>query len=224
MPEFSDDKKSVTIDGVRLDLYRESRWSRWYHNKERGMTYGYSRFMDGSASISLSELESNWDSWDQHERIDFCQNLAWASDDILRDILRFIMKHGGPREWAGCALSIGRLFPKEEVVGFFSEACRHARVGELANLMQVLAATRDPSVHRTISRCLDRVWKSRRLFDDQYPHAAMDAVYCMKHLLELGSSPDTFRAKREALLNHPNELVRTWVIGHLHRFFYDPNK
>jgi hypothetical protein len=35
--------------------------------------------MDGSATITLDELQRDWHKWPEDEKIDFCQSLVWES-------------------------------------------------------------------------------------------------------------------------------------------------
>ena len=59
--------------GVKMgmDLYNETRWSRHYKSPDGKRGYRESKFMDGSASITLGQLQVEWPSWNASERLDF---------------------------------------------------------------------------------------------------------------------------------------------------------
>src|SRR3989441_11051496 len=98
---------AVVVEGIRLPLSRERRFSRSYHSEPHKMGSEVSRFMDGSASITSSELQREWPGWTDDERIDFCQSSCWLhGQPDFPDMLRFIMQHAGPDEWSGVAVSV----------------------------------------------------------------------------------------------------------------------
>jgi hypothetical protein len=84
---------AVVHNGIRLPLHRERRFSRSYGSDEHKIWCQVSRFMDGSASITASELQREWHTWDDYERIDFCQECCWLHEQPdFADMIRFIMQ------------------------------------------------------------------------------------------------------------------------------------
>lgn len=53
---------AVVRDGIRVPLSHERRFSRSYHSDEHKLVSVISRFMDGSASITASQLQKEWPS------------------------------------------------------------------------------------------------------------------------------------------------------------------
>src|SRR5215471_11629635 len=71
---------ALTFKGKRVLLERETRFIRYYPNPEprqprEGDHLEILRFVDGSASLTLSQLENEWDSWTEHDRMDLCRSL-----------------------------------------------------------------------------------------------------------------------------------------------------
>src|SRR5205809_311898 len=103
---------AVVVDGIRLPLWRERRFSRSYHSDQHKMGSQVSRFMDGSASITVSELQREWHTWTEDQRMDFCQSCCWLHEQPdFADMLRFIMQHAAPDEWSGVAMSVASQLP-----------------------------------------------------------------------------------------------------------------
>lgn len=85
---------AVTMDGIRMPLSRESRFSRSYDSGEHKMGTVISRFMDSSASITALELQQEWNNWGEDLRSDFCESCVWLrGQSDFPEMLRFIMEH-----------------------------------------------------------------------------------------------------------------------------------
>src|SRR5688572_13442404 len=67
---------AVVFNGIRMPLRRERRFSRSYHSDEHKTGIEVSRFMDGSAFITAGELQCEWPSWTDDQRMDFCQSCS----------------------------------------------------------------------------------------------------------------------------------------------------
>ena len=59
------------LDKSKMKLVRETRWHREYALEEPNHLFQESKFADGSASVTLEELEKEWPTWSEWERIDF---------------------------------------------------------------------------------------------------------------------------------------------------------
>jgi|CXWL01.1.fsa_nt_gi hypothetical protein len=223
MPEYSNDKRKIFLHGIEMDLVRESRWSRKYHSKDKNQGYGESKFMDGTASITLPELQAEWKKWDRIERLDFAYNIAWADKDILPDILRFIMSNGSFEDWSGCALSISSHLPKEESIPFLTKACKECPAGKSSNLLQALAHTKAPGVLVALRECLEQLWSNDALYvgEGWNNWIAFDAACCMQYMLELGEPAEALREKYEVLKKHANEHLRSTAMGYLSKYFQE---
>jgi len=204
------------------DIIRETRWSRVYAKPDKPLhQYVESRFMDGTATITLDELQRDWQSWPEGDKIDFCQSLAWAQVPDRIDILRFVIDHGDHCTWLPIALLVAHELPPEESVPALRRWCESCEVGRGANYYQAVAYTGDPEAHDLLKRCLHRTWSTAGLMDDAdfCNWVAHDAVSCMQSLLELNEDPDTYRSVFEALKKHPCKATRQETQGFLAKYF-----
>ena len=216
-------------DKSKMKLVSETRWHREYALPEPGHFCRESKFFDGSASITLEELEREWPNWSEAERIDFCWSVGQAlptgdgcgkkfqgaqtGKDVfsrLPDMLRFIMRQGNHRTWSAVALDIVRLLPKEESIPFLIMACRKCAMGEGGNLLQALAISGSPDARPMIRDCLDRLWQDKRMFQEEkhINHFAAEATHCIRYLLKLGDASPDLAEKCRALVNHPTPANR----------------
>src|SRR5947207_11049388 len=118
-----------------------------------------SRFMDGSASITASELQQDWRSWREDERSDFCQSCCWLHEQSdFPEMLRFIMQHGRPEHWSGIALSVASQLPRDEAFDALVRALRSTELGQSSNVSQAIAHTKHPDSEATLRKHLAAVW------------------------------------------------------------------
>lgn len=199
---------AAMMDGFRLPLVKETRWSREYHSESAKFGAVMSRFMDGSATLSLAELERDWPQWGESERIDFCQSSGWLhKQSDFPNMLRFILKHGDCRDVSCIALSVAGELPLEEAFLELVRCLAMAKLGKTANFCQAIAHTKHPKAEAMLRNHLDRVWKERALWDDDsfLNWLAYDAMTCIEHLIELGARPVDFEQRVLALFKHPCE-------------------
>src|SRR5437773_6808531 len=131
---------AVVVDGIRLPLRRERRFSRSYHSDQHKRGSIVSRFMDGSASITASELQGEWHTWSDDQRLDFCQSCCWLHEQLdYPEMLRFLMEHAGPSEWSGIASSVAVHLPREEAFDILLRALRTTEIGRTSNIGQAIA-------------------------------------------------------------------------------------
>ena len=150
---------AVTVDGIRMPLSRESRFSRSYDSDEPRMGTVISRFMDGSASITALELKQEWNNWPEDLRCDFCQSCCWLHGQAnFPEMLRFIMEHGGPDEWSGIALDVSSELPRDEAFSRLVEALKNTSLGKCSNIGQAIAATKHPDAEATLRKHLASLW------------------------------------------------------------------
>lgn len=195
---------AVIVDGVRLPLRRERRFSRSYRSDDHGCVE-VSRFMDGSVSITASELQREWHTWTDEQRMDFCQSCCWLHEQPdYPDVLRFIMQHASPDEWSGIALSVASQLPCEEAFDILLRALRTVEVGRTSNIGQAIAKTKHPDAEPTLRRHLDAIWAHRSLWEDNkfLNWVAFDATTCIAHLIELGAVPSDFEGRVHLLAGH----------------------
>ncbi len=193
------------MNGIRLPLHSERRFSRSFQSDEHRMGSEVSRFMDGSASITAPELKREWPGWTQGMRMDFCQSSEWLHEQAdYPEMLRFIMQHGCPEHWSGIALSVASLLPRDEAFETLVRALGNTEPGHTANICQAIARTKHPDAEITLRGQLAALWEHPALWDnDDFSNwIAFDATSCITHLIELGVSPSDFAAQVRKLSEH----------------------
>ena len=196
---------AVIIDRVRLPLSRETRFSRSYRAAEPKMGAIISRFMDGSATIALADLQLEWPTWTESERTDFCQNCAWIhGQSDFPDMLRFIMKHGDSRDWSGIASSVASSLPADEAYDTLQRALQVTEIGRSSNIAQAIALTKHRDAEVMLRKHLQSIWAHELLWnDDQFLNwVAFDATTGIAHLIELGAAPGEFADQVRQLSEH----------------------
>ena len=103
-------------------LVKEDRWSRVFKERDDVLTFK-SKFDTDGLSILLNELESEWKTWDQGEKLSFVSAFTrkpeFSTDDEF--ILEFLMKEGDGETWTMLALSLRFHSNKKMVVQFLTE-------------------------------------------------------------------------------------------------------
>ncbi len=196
---------AVVVNQVRLPLQKERRFSRSYRLAKGKMCSEVSRFMDGSASFTLTQLQAEWPTWTESERLDFCQNCCWlGGQSDFPDMLRFIIKHGCHDEWSAIALSIASNLPQDEAFKTLLSKLRKAKAGKASNLAQAIAQTKHPKAEITLRKHLQSTWAHKALWaDDKFLNwMAFDAMTCIAYLIEIGASPSDFQDQVRQLSKH----------------------
>ncbi len=204
-----------------MELVYETRWSRHYKDDDLEMRVCESKFADGSASITLSELATGWQTWETKEKHDFCQAVTQARFDHLPDILRYIVKNGDFETWALIATSVVRNLPKPEALAFISDTCRTCPVGKGEPFYQALCFHRWPEAIGVLRDCLHRTWTDRRLLSDEvvYDWVAHDATCLIEFLCQLSAVSPDLREKYRVLSQHPLTNSRQNAIHRLGPYF-----
>ena len=189
-----------------MPLAVETRFTRYYYASEPNSGgCMISRFMDGSASITSAELQREWATWTDEQRIDFCQASVWLHrQPDFPDMLRFIMQHGTSDDWSSIAQSIASQLPNNEAFPFLRDALRARSIGTCANLSQAIATTKHPEAEITLRDHLQQVWRHPCIWkDDGFSNpVAFDATTCICGLIELGALPADFENQVRKLSQH----------------------
>lgn len=203
-----------------MQLVKETRWSRQYEMDPQTKFFE-SKFADGSADISVSQLEDEWGTWSVVERADFCQSVTQSRLPHLPDILRFIMLNGDFASVETVANSIARNLPAEEAVPYITDMCKTVPVGKGAKFYQALALMRPAFCRDTLMHCLNRTWSDSRFLseDEVFDWVANDAVCLIEYLVQLGQNPGTLADKYKVLVRHPNNVNKQSAINRLSPFF-----
>jgi hypothetical protein len=205
-PDFGPDyPRYVTAPGgERLPLLREKRWSREFATDQA--TFIISRFMDGSASLSLAELRSEWPGWPRADRLDYCVNCSSLEEQPdFADQLRFVVVNGGPEEWSAIASSIARCIPGEEAFAIVTAFLARTPQGERANMLQALTRLRHPNSLDVILEELSSLSAHPALWDDDtfLNWLAYDLTCGIADALSLGAEPVQFDATVRRVATHP---------------------
>lgn len=212
---------ALTSFGVRMPLKREGRFTRYFHSDEKNHGAVVSKFQDGSATITLEELQNEWNTWTNEDQVQFCGACSWLNEHPqFADMLRFIMKNGGPEHWSAIALAVGSFLPRDEAFQLLVQALSQIST-HTANVTQGIQVTKHPDASDVLRKHLEILWKAPNLWeDDSFNNwAAFDATCCIEHLLQLGASPKEFEAKVKALWEHPCAGNRDSVRNFLHKFY-----
>ena len=197
---------AVTINGVRMPLVSERRWTRSYATDEPKMGSEVSRFMDGSAHITFQEFASEWPTWSERERRDFCGACSWLHEQAdFPDILRCIMQHGGPDDWSAIANSVGKRLPQSEAFDLLTRALHSSDLDSACNVAQGISLTKHPDAERVLRAHLAALWSHPSLWDDDEFNNwfAYGAKCCIEQLITVGARPDDFTEQVRALSAHP---------------------
>lgn len=217
--EYGDEfPRAVNLLGVRYALTRERAFSRVYWAADRKSSFVMSRFHDGSASISLPEVEARWAGWSNDERLDLCASLgSLEGQDDVPGILRFLWQHGDPICQGTLALQVAYRLPQDEAFALLCDALGKGRPGDAANISQGVAHTKHPKAQEVLLAHLDTLWGAGDLWDDDpfTNFRAFDATCCIQHLLELGAEPALFEDKVRRLAAHPCKGNRDTCAGYL---------
>jgi hypothetical protein len=212
---------AVVMDGIRIPLSRERRFSRSYDSEELKKGMWVSRFMDESASITAYELQRAWPTWTDDERSDFCGNCGWLEKQSdFPEMLRFIMQHGDPTDWSGIAQSVASQLPSDEAFQLLLKALKGTEIGQCSNVSQALALSKHPNAETTLRHHLQVVWAHGTLWDnDKFVNwVAFDATTCIAHLIELGAPIADFEEQVRKLslhvCEHNRESCRTFLSKH----------
>ncbi len=197
-----------------MSLYDESRWSREYRSADGRRRRSESRFLDGTATVTLSELEAEWPRWNQHERLDFCNAFSRGHDaSDCADILRFLMKNGDHIIWSTIANKVAMTLPQSETVPFLKLCWLNGTIGHCANYLQALALTKTPDALNVLRDCFSQIWNTDGLLADAVfcNRIAFDAIWCIVQMMELGENPQSLRSAYENLKVHPSERTREYA-------------
>lgn len=204
-----------------MELTKETRWSRHYADPMLQIKLVQSRFADGTAAITIQELENDWHLWDLRDKLDFAHAVTEAKFDYLPDVYRFIIREGGFETWSAIASWVVRTLPREEYLDWLIDACKQVPVGEGEKLYQAMALTQSAKSVPVLKECLQRTWADRRLMaeDTLFDKPANDAAIIIECLRQLDyDSPDLWE-KYEALSHHPINLNKQGAINRLSMFF-----
>lgn len=190
--------------GIRMPLISERRFTRSYENQDEKLSTEISRFSDGTASVSLSELTSGWADWPDRDKHDFCWGFSSLQEHPeFAAMLRFLMQHGDRWQKSGIALLVAHELPMDEAFSLL-EKDLGLYADYSANLIQAIALTKHSRAASLIRQHLAALWSRADLWEDNsfLNWTASDAISCIEHLVELGETPTDFETEVRALNGH----------------------
>lgn len=217
--EYGDEyPAAIIVDGIRLPLGREGRFARRYRSDDHRMGHDISRFMDGSASMDVAELQREWPALTETDRLDFCQGCSWLRDQPdLPDMIRFVLQQAGPKEWSAIALPVASHLPRDEAFDRLYRALHLVGIGRAANITQAMALTKHPEAEPALRHHLAAILAHDGLWDDAefVNWVAFDATTCIDHLIGLGAAPVDFEEPVRRLASHACDRNRDSCLGFL---------
>jgi len=89
------------------------------------------------------------------------------------------------------------------------------------NYYQAIALTGDAEAHAILKSCFSRIWDTAGLMDDAkfINWIALDAIWCIKELLELAEDPEPYRPAYGALIGHSCKRVTEQAESCLSEYF-----
>jgi len=214
-------QQAMVVNGERISLSRETRFTRIFCRAEKE-EHHISRFMDGSTAISAEELQREWPTWTEEQRVEFCQACCWLTGQSdFPQMVRFIMEHAGPDEWSGIAMSVASELPRDEAFDILLRALRSTDIGRSSNITQAIALTRHADAEPTLRAHLQTLWQNPGLWDDDefLNWIAFEATTCISHLLELGVLAAEFEEQVRGLSEHCCSHNRESCSGFLSKYY-----
>jgi hypothetical protein len=214
--------EAVTMFDIRMPLVKERRFARFYSSQDPKVSTEVSRFSDGSASITLAELQADWSGWPETDKRDFCSacHALYERDDIA-DMLRFVMKNGNEENWSSVANLVSHALPMEEAFSGLKTALERTSSMQ-GNLIQAIALTKHPDAAPLLREHLSLIWTRSDLWaDDTFLNwTAQDAIHSIEHLIELGDNPADYEDKVRALAEHMCAGNRDSCSRWLHKYYH----
>lgn len=203
---------ALTKDGVRWPLERETRFIRYYRIPEprlprQNTEFEISRFVDGTASLTLTQLETEWESWSAPDRMDFCRSiydLQLLEQPDLPAMVRFVVHHANPEELSCLAPQMECVFPPNETYALLEFALQNSGRSRISNIVQAMARTKHPDAEATVRRQLQSIWADSSLWSDAsfVNWIALDALICIQALIQISARPEQFADSVRKLSKH----------------------
>ncbi len=210
---------AIKVGDTRIALANETRFKRHYlESKPDAVSHiDISRFLDGTASITLPQLKEEWSTWQDADRSDLCRSmldLVNAGQQDLPEIARFLLQNAEVDMLGPLVLQLPGLqtFPPDETFELLMGVLQRSTLGHTADVIRALSLTQHSEAEATIRRHLGRIvadpttWVNAKFFNKM----ARDAAYCVLSLVKLGAPPADFDGIVRRLSEHPCTRNREW--------------
>jgi hypothetical protein len=194
---------------LKKKLVHEDRWSRTYQAGENFYA-SESKFEADGLSISVEELSSAWDSWNETEKLSFVNAYRSKTQFVESDekILEFLMGKGDEPVWSTIASCLTLNHSnKKMVLDFLLERLRSGSEPK-SNFIQALYVLGDlaalPSLHQLYDRLSEQI-RGAHGQADQW--TVRDFLTCCEALVYLEKA-ERYRDEIRPFLDDPDELIR----------------
>jgi hypothetical protein len=210
---------AVTSSGIRIPLAYETRFKRHYTQRGPGWEsdFDVSRFVDGSASITLPQLKEDWSTWTDADRADLCDSmhdLENIGQQDFAEIVGFLLDNANPAMLGPVVLHlpVTQTFPPDETFQILLEVLQRSNPGHAADVIRAMGKSHHSDAEATIRRHLRLVVADAAAWADanHYNTIALDAAYCIFSLLELGAPAVDFVDIVRRLSEHACGKTREW--------------
>jgi len=213
---------AVDMRGIRAPLRSETRFARHYFSDEHRMGTATSRLFDGSASITISKLEREWETWNLNERADLCFACVDVWDEPgLPEMIRFMARHANANDWCNLAYLVALILPGDEASGILQQALTATDARGISNVVQGIAMTKQPEAEAVLRKHLEVVWARNTLWDNAQGvnEVAFDATACIAYLIEFGAAPAEFEGRVRQLAAHACQRNRQQCLRMLSKHY-----
>ena len=195
---------------LKKKLVHEDRWSRTYEAGENFYA-SESKFEADHLSVSVEELSSAWDSWDESEKISFVNAYRSKAQFVESDerILEFLMAKGDEPVWSTIASSLALHHSNKKMVLEFLLKRLTSGSEPKSNYVQALYVLGDvaalPSLHELHDQLSEQVKRAPQRQVDHW--TVNDFLRCCEALGYLEKT-EHYRDEIRPFLDDPDELVR----------------
>lgn len=194
---------------LKKKLVHEDRWSRTYQAGENFYA-SESKFEADGLSVSVEELSSAWDSWNESERLSFVNAYRSKTHFLPSDekILEFLMARGDEAVWSTIASSLTLYHSnKKMTLDFLLERLRSGSEPK-SNFIQALYVLGDVGTLPSLHQLHDRLSVEIKQAEGEPDHWTIyDFLKCCEALAYLEKS-ERYRDEIRPFLEHSAELVR----------------
>lgn len=194
---------------LKKKLVQEDRWSRTYQAGENSYA-SESKFESDGLSVSVEELSSEWDSWNESERLSFVNAYQAKAQFLDSDekILEFLMATGDEAVWSTIASSLALHHPnKKMILDFLLEKLRSGSEPK-SNFIQALYVLGDVAALPSLHQLHDRLSAELKQAQGAPDHWTIyDFLKCCEALTYL-EKEQGYQDEIRPFLEHSEELIR----------------
>jgi len=194
---------------LKKNLVHEDRWSRVY-NPEPNFYASESKFEADGISVSIEELTSAWDSWNDSERLSFVNAYRVKTQFSKPDeqILEFLMAKGNELVWSTIAGTLSLHHSNKRVVLDFLLQRLRSSSEPKSNFIQALYLLGDLTALRDLQELYGRLsGEVNRSGGQPDVWIICDFLKCCEALAYLEKT-ERYRDDIQAFLEHPDETIR----------------